>query len=97
MFHHSIRDLQAWMEAHHTDDELSSIIVKYLTGRGNKSMTECLTFPSSYTLLAEYQDKLGWDNFLEGRILSLMVEEQRIHIKSCSTVYTVESWATGMI
>jgi hypothetical protein len=97
MFHHSIRDLQAWMEAHHTDDELSTIIVKYLTGRGNKSMTECLTFPSSYTLLAEYQDKLGWDNFLEGRILSLMVEEQRIHIKSCSTVYTVESWATGMI
>ena len=56
-----------------------------------------LTFPSSYTLLAKYQDKLGWDNFLKGRIPSLMVEEQCRHIKTCSAVYTVELWSIGMI
>ena len=97
MFEHSVRDLFAWMSQHHMDPELIVIIKKYLLGRGEVTMTDCLTLPSKFTLLAEFQDKLGWDNFLEGRITSLMVEEQRLHITQCGTVFTADSWATNMI
>ena len=80
MFEHSVQDLVTWMSHHYTDHRINTHHRNILLRRGEVTMTDCLTLPSAFTLLAEYQDKLGWDNFLEGRITSL-VEEQRLHTK----------------
>ena len=51
-----------------------------------------------YLQLAIYHDKLGWDNFVEGRILVLYVDMMRYHYYVNPSRYkTAEWWAKGLI
>ena len=65
-----------------TDPVLIEMIREYLSDRGDSSMTSLLDsrWASRYALLAQYHDKLGWQNFVEGRYVSLYVEYQRMYL-----------------
>ena len=95
----SVEDLNQWMSANETDPTLHRIIVDYLKGRGSKEFRD-LTYPqdhSKYQLLARYQDRLGWQNFIEGRFTSYLVHVQREHLRDSDTWRTAESWASGLM
>ena len=53
--------------------------------------------PAKYHLLVKYHDKLGWTNFLEGRVFSYFVQLQREYISTCDTYQTAETWALGFM
>ena len=53
--------------------------------------------PAKYHLLVKYHDKLGWTNFLEGRVFSYFVQLQREYISTCDTYQTAETWALGLM
>ena len=49
-------------------------------------------------LLAEDHDKLGWQNFIEGRISKRYLEVQRMHYRSITNCRrSVTTWAQTLI
>ena len=75
MFELTVGDLVTWMRSTKVDGALVTLVRDYLLGRGRTSMTQVLgDRRSPLALLARTHDKLGWRNFLEGRICSLFIE-----------------------
>ena len=57
------------------DLALLDILSEYLSAQGSKTMTEYVhNRHSPFRLLSEVQNRLGWDNFIEGRISTLWLE-----------------------
>jgi hypothetical protein len=95
----SVDALCDWMERCHTDPKLATMIESYLRARNTSTMVESCPWSShsKYGVLAEYHDKLGWQNFVEGRILSYYVDIQRSYLATQKTYLTAEGWAKGII
>ena len=47
--------------------------------------------------MANIQDRLGWDNLVEGRIPAIYVEHQRMYLATVKTRMTAKQWAKGFI
>jgi len=99
VFRRSVKNLETWLDDNQTDPILIEMIRDYLLDRGESSMTSLLdsNWASRYALLAKYHDWLGWQNFVEGRFVSLYVEYQRMYLNSIVTYRTAETWASGFI
>ena len=99
LYNSSVDDLNRWMSTNETDPTLHRIVVAYLRGRGSKDFSDLTNAQdhSKYHLLAEYQDRLGWQNFIEGRFTSYLVHIQREYLRASSTWRTAESWASGLM
>ena len=67
-YNKSIASVESWLESNDTDPILVELIRDYLEARGTESMESLLhpSWPSKYTILAHYHDKLGWQHFIEG-------------------------------
>lgn len=92
----SVADLRMWLERRNTDAALIDMIEEYLLAQGEKLMVECSP-PPRYLLLAKTHDRLGWDNFLEGRFSVLYLEEYRKELPPGKSPYSVESWGIGFM
>ena len=97
MFAESVRELGDWLRTQRTGQELTQLITSYLLARGCKTLHSLLPPNSPFTLLARFHDRLGWDNFLEGRICSLWVELRHHEIESDNLRTSAEFWARGLI
>ena len=99
LFLGSVDELTEWMTKSKTEPTMAKIIELYLRARGSRKMSDCVSgSPSSWhTLLAKYQDRLGWQNFIEGRFVSIFVQIQRRHLETSESWNTAESWATGLM
>jgi len=75
------------------------MIESYLRARNTSTMVESCPWPthSKYGVLAEYHDKLGWQNFVEGRLLSYYIDIQRSYLATQKTYLTAEGWGKGII
>ena len=98
----SIGDLESWLRDAGTDVIIADLIVRYLKGMGRISMTDILhryhDGNQAYLQLAIYHDKLGWDNFVEGRILVVYVDMMRYHYFVHPSRYkNAEWWAKGLM
>ena len=83
MFAISVGDLVKWMESTRVDVALIRLVRDYLLARGSLTMVQTLNDNRSpLTLLARSHDKLGWRNFLEGRVCSLLVETAALSLPS---------------
>jgi hypothetical protein len=89
----SVASLVEWMEEKQTEQGMIDMIEVYLLARGHQTMCETVSSTSPYHRLARYHDKLGWDNFLEGRFCTLYVELHRRHLRTASRWNLAESWA----
>ena len=101
MFRDSVDSLVRWASSQHTDPDLIQLIESYLLGRSLFPMVEFVVRGSRYERLAQAHDKLGWDNFLEGRICVLYLELQQDYMDSHSFLFryrpSIESWARGLM
>ena len=50
-----------------------------------------------YGFVANLMDELGFDNFVEGRILTVLVDFQFAYYQGIPTRWTAERWAKGLI
>ena len=58
-----------WLDDYGTPRDLTYLIVSYIKGRGERSMTDiCRNLPDIYKRAATTQDRVGWRRFLEGMI-----------------------------
>lgn len=101
LFKESVEEVADWLYSAGTDDTMITLIVRYLKGRGNVTMGSILDnlhdYDPVYKQIAYYQDQLGWDNFMEGRILSLMVDHMRLHYHMSASWRTAEWWAKQLM
>jgi len=77
MFKVSVKDLSKWLKSEHTNLKLSNFICKYLNHNGDVKMQSLLhSTQSRYKSAAVIYDKLGRENFMEGRIRAMWFEHR---------------------
>ena len=98
MLKYSVDELIQWMATTHVNIHLQQMIYKYLMAQSKRTMISCThtTSPLLQTL-ATVQDRLGWDNFVEGRIRKLFVEVVRVNLDSIQSRLTPEKWCMTFI
>lgn len=91
-------ELVGWLEEVHTDPILLVIIQTFLLGRGELSAISLPSdAPRAYELVSRQLCLLGFDNLVEGRIPSVLVDFQREYSLSADTQWTAERWASGLV
>lgn len=62
-------DNSTWVAETTQDTIFSNMISEYMLARGTKSLQDFIPWISTkHDIIASAQDKLDWDNFIEGRI-----------------------------
>ena len=81
MFDTTVTSLVQWMTATTGHPLLVQAIRTYLTNRGKLSMMQiCATSPTLQSFATDH-DKLGWENFMTGRICSSLFTLQRAYLQ----------------
>ncbi len=97
VFAESIESLDQWMRCQDTNPEVVYLFRTFLLGRGTRTMTSILRPGSRLRLVAQHHDRLGWDNFLEGRICALWVELRARDLKERKLEQSADHWARGLM
>jgi len=98
MLEHTVDELATWMASTRVDPHLRTMITRYLLAQDTKTMKECLSGHSSILrTLAEVHDRLGWDNFVEGRISLLFLEAVRPALDGRRSRLTPERWCHTLV
>jgi hypothetical protein len=70
MFRILVRKVHTWLVATLGENTIASMVEEYLLGRGRVTMESCLYGTNDdMSVVSMMSDRLGWDRFLEGRIL----------------------------
>jgi hypothetical protein len=79
------------------EPELIDMLDVYMSAQGDRTLSDCLISKhSKYALLAEVQDRLGWDNFVEGRISTLWLDTISPFLKQASRK-SIQQWGKKFI
>jgi hypothetical protein len=60
-------------------------------------MKSCITTGQQYILLAQTQDHLGWDCFMEGQIPSILIKTIKPQLHQCSPWKSINKWGVKFI
>ena len=94
----SIDNMAQWLRDVGTDPQLRQLIIAFAKGRGGTSMFELTrTADLKFRLLAESQDIIGWQRFMEGMISKEWVEIQKDHYNLFGGNVTPLKWARGLV
>jgi hypothetical protein len=97
-YHDSVSELVEWLKEADTDPQLVHMIDEFLTGRGEIKVAPLFSQElPTYGFVANLMDELGFDNFVEGRILTALADFQFAYYQGIPTRWTVERWAKGLI
>ena len=101
LYHESLTKLEAWMKKRETNPRLISMITSYLRGRSTRTMTSYHegreSSRSRYHRLATHVDRLGWQNFTEGRIPKLLEQIQCRYYHRIKSRKSSKKWAAELI
>ena len=93
MFDETVFDLIQWMKSRDGHPTLIQAIQTYLQHRGKARMTTiCKDWPALHSL-AQDHDRIGWDNFIMGRISTSLLTFQRKHLVQTHSLQSISSWA----
>jgi hypothetical protein len=74
LFRESVKDVKCCLERANVHVLLITIIKDYMIHQSLVTMESCTPPASKYTALTMVQDWLGWDCFVKGQILTLLIE-----------------------
>jgi len=98
MLKHSVKELDDWMITTPVDAHLRTMITRFLLAQDSKTMKECVSGQSTILhTLAEVHDRLGWDNFVEGRISVLFLEAVKPELAGRLSRLTPERWCRTLV
>jgi hypothetical protein len=97
LFAQTVNDLIKWMGNSNSDIELTLAIQTYLHQRGRKSMKRiCATMPRLQIMACDF-DRLGWDNFTEGRICNSLFQVQQAWLAKTGSRWSITKWSRKFI
>ena len=96
MLAYSIDSITKWMGSTGAPFELVGMVRVYLTSQDTKTWKMSLGNSTNALLstLADVQDKLGWDSFVEGRVSTIFKSVMRPVLKGLNSRLTPERWCT---
>ena len=96
---YSVHEFIGWLAEVETDETLLYMIIYYLLGLSTVKAASFVTASSSsYIVVARQLDLLGFDNnFVEGRIPTVLVDFHRSHYATITTHCTTERWAKVLV
>jgi hypothetical protein len=98
VFMRSSKLLERWLYNVNTDPELAECIVEYVQGRGQELMEEIVQgAPERFNAMGRSQDKIGWQQFLEGMISKEITRIQQQHYTLSGSRMSLERWSSGLI
>jgi hypothetical protein len=81
--HHTINLIEDWLEESETEPELQEILLEYARGRGGVTMGSiCRGCSEEFHQVAKDQDKIGWQQFMEGMVCK---QARTIQLRTIST------------
>lgn len=93
MFKQTTTELVDWMKRSDGDRELIETLHDYLILRGKTTMRRiCATLPRLQSMARDC-DRLGWDNFTEGRICSGLFLLQQDWLRQIGSRWSISSWS----
>jgi hypothetical protein len=96
-FRSEVNDLQKWLNQCHTWPAIAEALHKYILARGKLKFRDIDGLPGDLWRLAEEQDLIGWDNFMEGKISSQFESLQHAHLLNAPTVMNSSDWTKQFI
>ena len=97
IYEDSVDILITWLSSQQTDPALLSLISTYLRCRGDRTMTSLCSPGSRYFHFAVIQDKLGFRNFIEGRVPAILVGLRSDYIAQNGLRRHAGHWCNGLI
>jgi hypothetical protein len=76
---------------------LAEVLYKYILAWGKLKFRNIDGLPGDLWQLAEEQDLIGWDNFMEGKISNQFESLQHAHLLNAPTVMNVLDWTKQFI
>jgi hypothetical protein len=78
MFRQSAEELLHWIDSTIYNPSFVCMLREYLMAQGRRKLTDCVAgYSPTLQVLARVHDRLGWDNFIEGRICKMYLEVYR--------------------
>ena len=94
MYHQSVDIFQEWMIDNDMETSLREAIGEYLLFRGKKKLSKILEHEDDDLLTyAREHDKLGWQNFLEGRVSTSLFVIQEEWLREIGSSRTITTWS----
>jgi hypothetical protein len=92
-----LRELDEWMQKSHTHPSLAHAVSHYIFHCGAVKFRNTPGLPLELYKLAEEQDLIGWDNFMEGKLSSRFREVQLDFLLSSPSMMTSFDWTAQFI
>jgi hypothetical protein len=92
-----LRELDEWMQKSHTHPSLAHAVSNYIFHRGAVKFRDTPGLPLQLYKLAEEQDLIGWDHFMEGKLSSRFREIQLDFLLSSPSMMTSFDWTAQFI
>jgi hypothetical protein len=90
--------MEDWIEELDPDPDLLGCIAEYEHGRGGCTMTEiCQGLGEEYHQMAKDQDKIRWQQFMEGVVSYQMRQIQQQYHSHFGTKTSPDWWAKGLV
>ena len=96
MWEYSVAEMSDWLARTVTDIPFRYMISTYLLSQGSKQMIECSQRVPHLQDIARHHDRLGWDNFVEGRISTHYLTNIKSSLPQRSRL-TPTSWAKKFV
>ena len=98
LFTEGVDRLSKWLEGGgKTNLELQYWIPKYIKYRGTRRFQDMGQMSPNMRALAVSQDKIGWRNFMEGRVSKEFYQMQAQHLASGTSFLNGEDWVKQLI
>ena len=89
--------LREWLARQRTMPALNNLICLYLRARGRKTLRAIAPPGPRFSSLVRDHDRLGWRNFLEGRICQEWLILQADHYRQYNIRRGAAKWARGLM
>jgi len=97
LFRQTVEDMLDCLCDAEADIELVDLVQTYLLAQGKSLMADCIQNEGSpYYFLAQVQDRLGWDCFVEGRISTLFLETMKPCLARAGR-RSLEKWGCALL
>jgi hypothetical protein len=97
LFPESVEKVTECLKETNVQPVLITMIEEYLLAHGSQTMESCITAGRQYILLAQTQDLLGWDCFMEGQIPSILIKTIKPQLHQCSPRKSIDKWGIKFI
>lgn len=92
-----LRGLEDWMQKSYTHPSLAHAVSHYVFHRGAVKFQDIPGLPFELRRLAEEQDLIGWENFMEGKISWRFREIQLDYLLGTPSMMTAFDWTAKFI